>query len=81
MASSNSDVSMNTSRLTTASGEPLCIYALGGAARSVQPSSLPLKYRDDSSTIHIDIQHFYIFHRHQLIYSRSRRCIYCVWWK
>jgi hypothetical protein len=44
--SSNSNVSMNTSRLTTASGKPLCIYALSGAARSAQPSSLPLKYCD-----------------------------------
>ena len=37
---------MQTSTLTTSSGKPLCRYALGGAARSKQPSSLPLKYRD-----------------------------------
>jgi hypothetical protein len=46
IVSSNSDAFMHTSRMTTASGKPLYIYALGGAARSVQPSSLPLKYRD-----------------------------------
>lgn len=38
--------SMGTKRLATASGKPVCRYALGGAARSVQPESLPLKYRD-----------------------------------
>ena len=41
-----SSLSLSTSKLTTASGKPLCRYALGGAARSVQSSSLPLKYRD-----------------------------------
>jgi len=30
--------------LTTASGKPVCSYALGGAARSSQPSSLPYSY-------------------------------------
>ena len=39
-------VRMQTPVLTTASGKPICRYALGGAARSVQPSSLPLIYRD-----------------------------------
>ena len=37
---------MQTFKLTTSSGKPLCRYALGGAARSKQPSSLPLQYRD-----------------------------------
>ena len=31
-------------RLFTASGEPVCRYALGGAARSSQPASLPASY-------------------------------------
>lgn len=42
---SNSRITMKTFRMTTASGKALCRYALGGAARSVQSSSLPLRYR------------------------------------
>ena len=46
-----SHCSMHTNKLTTASGKPVCRYALGGAARSVQPASLPLKYRDILSNL------------------------------
>ncbi len=35
-----------TNKLSSASGKPVCRYALGGAARSVQPQSLPSTYRD-----------------------------------
>jgi len=37
---------MYTTKLSSASGKPVCRYALGGAARSVQLQSLPLAYRD-----------------------------------
>ena len=42
---------MHTNKLTTASGKPVCRYALGGAARTVQPESLPLKYGDILSNL------------------------------
>ena len=37
---------MYTDKLITLSGTPICRYALGGAARSTQPKSLPFRYRD-----------------------------------
>eukprot|EP00985_Skeletonema_marinoi_P012644 scaffold6140_cov88-Skeletonema_marinoi.AAC.1 len=40
------NVRMFTDKLMTASGKPVCRYALGGAARSTQSEYLPLKYRD-----------------------------------
>ncbi|KAK1746981.1 putative glucosidase 2 beta subunit-like protein [Skeletonema marinoi] len=40
------NVRMFTDKLVTASGKPVCRYALGGAARSTQSEYLPLKYRD-----------------------------------
>lgn len=50
MASKNGDAEKNvrmfTDKLVTASGKPVCRYALGGAARSTQSEYIPLKYRD-----------------------------------
>lgn len=43
---SNKNVRMYTEKLLTASGKPVCRYALGGAARSTQSEYIPLKYRD-----------------------------------
>ena len=40
------NVRMFTYKLVTASGKPVCRYALGGAARSTQSEYIPLKYRD-----------------------------------
>jgi hypothetical protein len=37
---------MYADKLITLSGKPVCRYALGGAARSTQPKSLPFRYRD-----------------------------------
>lgn len=45
-SASSGSCSIHTSKITTASGKPVCRYALGGAARSVQPESLAMKYRD-----------------------------------
>jgi aryl-alcohol dehydrogenase-like predicted oxidoreductase len=46
ISSHDDDVCIYTNALTTASGKPICRYALGGAARSTQPESLPLKYQE-----------------------------------
>ncbi len=50
MASGGGDSDKNvrsfTEKLSTASGKPVCRYALGGAARSTQSEYIPLKYRD-----------------------------------
>ena len=43
---SDRNVRMHTAKLVTASGKPVCRYALGGAARSTQSEYIPLKYRD-----------------------------------
>ena len=45
-STSSGSCPIHTSKLTTASGKPVCRYALGGAAQSVQPESLAMKYRD-----------------------------------
>lgn len=45
-STSSGSCPIHTSKLTTASGKPVCRYVLGGAARSVQPESLAMKYRD-----------------------------------
>jgi len=37
----NNSCTIGTSKLTTKSGKQVCRYALGGAARSTQPKSLP----------------------------------------
>lgn len=37
---------MYADKLITLSGKPVCRYALGGAARSTQPKTLPFRYRD-----------------------------------
>lgn len=43
---SEKNVRMYSHKLVTASGKPVCRYALGGAARSTQSEYIPLKYRD-----------------------------------
>ena len=53
---------MHTTRLVTASGKPVCRYGLGGAARSVQPESLPIKYRDLLSQQYPDVAPFYFYY-------------------
>ena len=97
MASIRSDADKNlrmfTNKLVTASGRPVCRYALGGAARSTQPESLPLKYRDmlqntddnDTlgapfifTTIHIDIHNFcQVFQRHSMMQLAEEICSLC----
>ena len=55
----NNSCTIGTSKLKTKSGKQVCRYALGGAARSTQPESLPLKYRDILIDVDEDIAPFY----------------------
>ncbi|KAL7552310.1 hypothetical protein ACHAWF_015552 [Thalassiosira exigua] len=57
-----SQCSIYTAKLTTASGKPVCRYALGGAARSVQSEYLPLEYRDLLSRHAGDVAPFYFYY-------------------
>jgi len=71
----NNSCTIGTSKLKTKSGKQVCRYALGGAARSTQPESLPLKYRDILIDFDEDIAPFYFYynpHRYQKFMSGVR---------
>jgi len=71
----NNCCTIGTSKLKTKSGKQVCRYALGGAARSTQPKSLPLKYRDMLIDLGEDIAPFYFYynpHRYQKFMSGVR---------
>ena len=61
----NNTMRMYTSKLTTASGKPICRYALGGAARSTQPESLPLHYRDYLSELELGAPFYFYYNPHR----------------
>ncbi|KAL7528346.1 hypothetical protein ACHAXR_002395 [Thalassiosira sp. AJA248-18] len=74
--SSSVCLTIQTNRLTSASGKAVCRYALGGAARSAQPESLALKYRDIISQHDEEVAPFYFYynpHRYPAFLSGVRQ--------
>lgn len=75
MDDDNDCYTIGTDKLKTKSGKSVCRYALGGAARSTQPESLPLKYRDMLKDLDDDTAPFYFYynpHRYQNFMSGVR---------
>ena len=69
MATTSSDADENirlfSEKLVTLSGKPVCRYGLGGAARSTQPESLPLKYRDMLKDTDIGAPFYFYYNPHR----------------